>query len=64
MNVTKETRLVGTLSLDDLRRAVKQEGLHIPANSVTNFYLMHNGQRLPLVFGLCFEVITDAEKQG
>lgn len=64
MNVTKEQRLVGTLSPADLRRAVTTEGLHIPGNAAVNFYVMSDGKRIPITFGLCFEVILDAEKQG
>lgn len=64
MNVTKEERLVGMLNNTDLRRALAAEGLHAPSNSVTNFYVMADGKRVPVTAGVCFEVIVDAEKQG
>jgi len=64
VNVTKEDRLVGSLNPADLRRALAAEGLHVPSNSITNFYVMVDGQRIPVTYGVCFEVILNAEKQG
>lgn len=63
MNVCKEERLVGSLTPADLRRAVAAEGLHIPSNSVVSFYVMFDGRRLPVTYGVSFEVIIDAKNE-
>jgi hypothetical protein len=67
VNVAKEERLVGTLTTDDLRRALEREGLVIPKGGALGFYVVVNGkhggtERVHVGYGLSFEVITDQRK--
>jgi hypothetical protein len=70
VKVTKEEKLVGSLSTEDLIRAIEREGLVIPKGASIGLFITVDGphggvERIHVGYGVAFEIILPhAQKQG
>ncbi len=70
MKVEKQEKLVGTLTHEDLQRAIEREGLVIPKGSSIMLYVTVDGrngglEKLHIGWGVNFEItLPHAPKQG